>query len=93
MSFETIEQQTACLLREFKYPPYLGKACGDSFFYAMKLRTGEIIEFSEAEAISASWVRIKHIEEHTRPAGYLLDRGMDVRVADIVWIADAPNGS
>lgn len=65
------------------YPPALAKACSDPFFYQLKLRTGETIDFESAEPINSEWVHIH--DDHPR--------GMDVRVADIVFVIDAPNGS
>ena len=83
----------------FGYPPDLEKACDDSFDYAIRLRTGEVWRFREAEPISKSWVRLSDFMPlRSSPSGpdsgeYPFERGVCVRVSDIVWIADAPEGS
>jgi hypothetical protein len=75
----------------------LAKACSDNFDYALKLRTGEVIRFSEARLISSGWIHLDVMEPDCQPAGpslpYPADRGVDVRIADIVWVMDAPEGS
>lgn len=93
--------------------PYpLAKSCGDPFIYAMKLRSGEIVVYEEAN-IKGEWVNLSGIKEFHQPSlvahpvppprtyPQLLDlngpmtfeRGMSVRISDIVWVADAPWGS
>lgn len=76
----------------------LSKACmDDPFDYALKLRTGEVIAFSGASVLNAEWVHlsVKHRSEQPDENGlpYPAERGMDVRLSDIVWVMDAPNGS
>ena len=76
----------------------LTKAChDDGFDYALKLRTGEVIRFMGAEIISPEWIRLEvahqscQSDENSLP--YKADFGVDVRIADIVWVMDAPEGS
>ncbi len=75
----------------------LAKACQDEFDYALRLRTGEVIYFSSAEVIGSGWVNIilKPMDEQPKQnrVAYPADRGMDIRISDIVWVMDAPNGS
>lgn len=75
----------------------LAKACQDPFDYAMKLRTGEVINFEFARVLNKEWVHlgIKPMDEQpeTGRIAYPADRGVDVRVSDIVWVMDAPRGS
>jgi hypothetical protein len=76
----------------------LAKACMDNpFDYALKLRTGEVIEFSGAAILNNEWVHlsVKPMCEQpkTNRLAYPAERGMDVRLADIVWVMDAPHGS
>lgn len=73
------------------YPPALKKACGDSFEYAIVLRDGTRIVFTEARAIDETWVHIAGVT--SSPYAHILDRGLDLRVDSILWAADAPNGS
>jgi hypothetical protein len=77
------------------YPPALQKACVDPFDYALKLRTGEIWTFESAKAVSREWVCIVDFHENSggQKPPFPFVRGVDVRVADIVWVADAPRGS
>lgn len=80
----------ACDACSKRYPPSLIKACVDPLDYALKLRTGEVIRF-EVAAINGGgeWVTLTNCSglEHECP------RGVDVRISDIVWCADAPDGS
>ena len=75
----------------------LSKACFDHFDYAMKLRTGEVINFSDAKVLSGDWVWINVKPTDEQPTenriAYPAERGMDVRLSDIVWVMDAPCGS
>ena len=75
----------------------LAKACQDPFDYAMKLRTGEVIDFSFAKVLNKEWVHleIKPMDEQPEAnrIAYPADRGVDVRLSDIVWVMDAPRGS
>ncbi len=76
--------------------PALVKACFDTFDYALKLRTGQVIRFGSARIINTEWVHID-LEGLDQKPGFSLefpaDRGVDVRIADIVWVMDAPEGS
>lgn len=74
------------------------KACHDSpFDYALKLRTGEVIRFCGATIINAEWIHLEVYAMDEQPERNCLpfpaDRGIDVRIADIVWVMDAPEGS
>ena len=75
----------------------LAKACYDNpFDYALKLRTGEVIRFYEARVINPEWIHIEFIPSDQLPEKripYLGERGIDIRIADIVWVMDAPEGS
>jgi hypothetical protein len=87
-----------CTVCARKYPPFLIKANCDPFDYALRLRTGECIRFVECK-IFGDWVLLEQIEMsasvNTSPAGlpYPCPRGVWARVDDIVWMADAPEGS
>jgi hypothetical protein len=83
------------------YPPSLAKAMFDPFDYALRLRTGETIHFNEAVELGEGWVRLHEPspgrEDGVRASSpdalpYPFPRGLEVRVADIVWCAEAPNG-
>jgi len=96
----TYETAYACPDCARKYPRSLLKAVSDPFDYALKLRTGEIIRFTQASISgdyatlygdSLSYERPLDNEDNNLP--YPFPRGLDVRVSDIVWCADAPAGS
>jgi len=74
----------------------LAKACCDPFDYALKLRTGEVVRFKFATIINADWIHLE-LEAEDQPTDnripFKADRGMDVRLSDIVWVMDAPCGS
>lgn len=76
----------------------LAKACSDDpFDYCLRVRTGEVINFSGAHILGNGWIRItlKPMDEQPEVfrVAYPAMRGMDVRIADIVWVMDAPEGS
>lgn len=76
--------------------PVLAKACMDTEFdYALKLRTGEIIEFDGAKYLNKDWIQIAQKQGGTteRKLPYPAPRGVNVRISDIVWVMDAPIGS
>jgi hypothetical protein len=84
------------------YPPSLAKATIDPFAYALRLRTGETIHFSEAVELSEGWVRLRKEGLGTKDdlqassadaLPYPFPQGLEVRVADIVWCAESPNGN
>lgn len=81
-----------------RLPPALRKACCDPFDYACGLRTGEVVRFNQAE-VHGEWVTLRGMPdskgayEAIDGMPYPCPRGVDVRLADIVWVADAPNGS
>jgi hypothetical protein len=84
-------------------PHPLSKALCDPFDYALGLRDGTVIRFHYADAFKGGWVRINvgqiydggfvNDKEHRTVGDWSFDRGLYVRVSDIVWIADAPQGS
>ncbi len=85
-----------CLPCLQKLPASLLKAISDPFDYAIGLRTGLVIRFSEAR-IQGEWVHLL-VAGTNRPVGngddtYNWERGIDVRLTEIVWCADAPIGS
>lgn len=77
------------------WPPALVKALGDPFEYAIGLRDGTVLRFEQATDLGHGWCRLFLMEhgEYARARCFPCPRGVDVRVADIVWAADAPMGS
>jgi hypothetical protein len=83
-------------------PPSLLKALVDPYDYALALRDGTVIRFNHAE-ISGDFAILFGDSQVAdtpvkmfRPEGlatYQCPRGIDVRIADITWCADAPEGS
>ena len=78
-------------------PPALAKALRDPFDYAMGLRDGTVIRFTEASMEPGSeWVHINFEGWHGHEIvgqPFTFERGLDVRISEIAWIADAPQGS
>lgn len=74
--------------------PVLNKALIDHFSYAVKLRTGEVLTFSEASYGGGEWIHLQEPDTHV-VGGISVNtaRGVDVRLSDIVWAVDAPGGS
>ncbi len=77
-------------------PPSLLKAAIDNpFDYALGLRSGHVLRFKGCQ-FHGAWVTIMLGEGvRSEPLGthYTFDRGVDVRLDEIVWCADAPQGS
>lgn len=93
-------------LTDAGWPPALIKAVNDPFDYALKLKDGSLIFFEYVVPIGRGneWVSIYFQDIHKggdvwewsfnhrfRIGGN--DRGLQVRVSEIVWVADAPYGS
>lgn len=81
---------------ETGWPDSLVKATGDPFDYMLGLRDGRMIQFTEARIVQkGKWLHLK--EPRISGDGDLskipFERGMDVRVSEIVWVCDAPFGS
>ena len=87
---ERVPYPEACPACERIYPPSLVKACADSFDYALRLRNGDVFHFGEAK-VYGEFVHLDSIKELVD--GHSMDRGIDVRLSEIMWCADAPDGS
>jgi hypothetical protein len=80
--------------------PALAKACLDDFDYALRLKSGEVIRFTSAEWHGNGWLTLNGIDPaedfrppHRQDLPFPADRGVDVRLDDILWVMDAPCGS
>ena len=84
-------QMAWCEACETKYPVFLLMAVADGLHCSLQLRTGVVIRFSSA-LIRGEFVYLStgHIQG---PKSQAFPRGIDVRVADIVYCAFAPEGS
>ncbi len=85
----------ACERCKLRFPPSLIKAVGDDFEYALELRTGEVIRFRSA-VIHGEWATLDGVSWGVGRVSALpfeCPRGVDVRISEIVWCADAPDGS
>ena len=92
-------------LEEAHWPHALIKAVDDPFDYAIGLKDGSIIFFEYATPMGKDkeWVFLRLSDIHSggglyarsfnRTANIGWDRGLEVRVSEIVWAADAPFGS
>lgn len=86
-------------------PDALSKALNDQFDYAMGLRNGQIIYFGQARLQeNREWVTLIGVNGLSHAGGdggsiemtgvsCAFPRGVDIRISDIVWVADTPNGS
>jgi len=85
------------------WPTALRKAVWDPFDYACCLRSGLVIFFESASSHKGGWVHLAGIKGQSGPGvkvatswtsdAFTFERGIDVRLTDIVWVADAPYGS
>lgn len=76
----------------------LCKACMDEFDYALQLKSGTVIRFTKATILNREWLHLQlwHRQEDQPPINclpFLPERGIDVRISDIVWVIDAPKDS
>lgn len=80
-----------CLQR---YPPSLLKAMVDPFDYILCTRRSGTIRFESASA-HGDWVHLTlgGWREGMMVLSHPFPRGLDIRLDEIVWCADAPNGS
>ena len=92
-------------LQERGVPRALAKSCVDPFDYLLKLRTGELFQYQSCEiSHDCKWAHLTQAnlmaalgpnssrctpDEHSPP----FERGVDIRIDDIVWVADAAWGS
>jgi len=75
-------------------PAALAKTVSDNpFQYALMLRDGTIVEFEGAAPPSAGWILLDRPKIVNRGYDACLERGIEVRLQEIVWVADAPHGS
>jgi hypothetical protein len=92
LASQAVEEQR---LANAGWPAALVKAWVDEFNYAAKVDGLGVIRFSSAVDLGNGWVRL-HVgdlaSENTGLA-FPFPRGVDVRVKDIRWVADAPEGS
>ena len=78
-----------------KMPNALITACQDKpWQYALGLKDGTVIEF-EGASVQGDWIHLERNDYHDHKTvyGYPMERGMEVRLSEIVWCANAPNGS
>lgn len=77
----------------------LAKAAMDPFDYAVGLRNGNVIRFESAHVFSDGNTVMLHGFSESEDTGRIeglsapCPRGVEVRISDIVWAADAPFGS
>lgn len=88
-----------CIACQERYPAALIKATWDHFDYALGLRNGMVLRFEQAR-IAGAWLHLRGVSEWTSgennlrvQTGYSFDRGIDIRLDDVLWVADAPQGS
>jgi hypothetical protein len=74
-------------------PEALAKAIADPFQYALMLRDGTITEFEGADVPSSGWVLLHGPRIVNRGYDASFDRGVEIRLEEVVWVADAPHDS
>lgn len=91
--------------RVFNIPADLDKCEQDFFDYAIGLKNGHVFRVSTC-TIHGRWARFElhDTPEHNIPdvsnpkdimklGKFPFDRGVQVRISEIAWVADAPHGS
>ena len=82
------------LLKNEGWPDALVKAANDSFFYLAYVKNLGLVRFTSADYASHGWVHLNldgQDDNEGLPEPFC--RGLDVRLKDIRWVADAPKGS
>jgi hypothetical protein len=87
--------------KEFFYNNFLEKAQRDiPWDYAMGLRNGCVIRFNGARLRDKEWIHLLGVGDNADCSIEMsgvkevsFERGLDVRISDILWVVDAPNGS
>jgi hypothetical protein len=75
---------------------HLIKGCVDPFDYALGTKSGLIVRWTgEIAIIEGEWLNIPEgkLEILGLGAPWPLPRGLQIRISEIVWVADAPQGS
>lgn len=96
---DSVEDPMITAMREYGWPPALAKASCDPFFYAAFVEDLGVVIFTDAEHVSPGWVRLMPAEpDHYDSSDierlpFAFDRGVEVRLSSIKWVADAPWGS
>jgi len=88
------------------WPPALIKSTNDPYDYALGLKNGTVIYFEYATAFGHNheWAVLHFQDIHSGSQAYETSfnrthqiggkaRGLEVRVSEILWAADAPHGS
>ena len=103
-SFGTVDD----LPNDPRLPPALNKALADHFACAVGLKGGTVIVAESAELVGGDWIHLQlATDSHGNEAGdrkavriyggkptaMTFDRGIDIRISEIAWAADAPYGS
>jgi hypothetical protein len=94
-----VYQVSLCPSCIMKYPPAILKAMGDPFIYAIGLRDGTVLFIECVTEIHGDWITVRLSEETSEHVERMrrtfppCPRGLNIRLSDIVWAADAPYGS
>lgn len=83
----------------------LSKALSDPFEYAVGLRDGSVVHFESASIRleAPEFITLNGVRHHSVPAvdvthdrkpwPFSFERGLVIRISDVMWAADAPHGS
>lgn len=96
---ELLDEEAMLIQAGWPWP--LVKAINDPFTYAIGLRDTSVIKFEQAsyDKRNLEWVTILPdnltiVRMPVEPQRWFcFDRGLAIRVSDILWAADAPEGS
>jgi hypothetical protein len=92
---ERVWEEEEQRLEKAGWPLFLRKALRDPFDYAACVRGLGIVRFEDVEEAGKGWVRLRGIrwKDQSDRLPFPFDRGVEVRLSNIVWVADAPEGS
>jgi hypothetical protein len=78
------------------WPPALVKASLDPWDYLAVLKSGHCVRFTHARDLGGGWLSLEGLDDRGftdgQPFGYPCPRGLQVRLAEVVAVADAPGG-
>lgn len=86
-------ENTERRLCERGWPSMLAKAAFDPFAYLIVLRSGVCLLAEEVRESATDGMCVVMLQEGESAWGYPCPRGVEIRIADVMAVVDAPQGS
>lgn len=94
---EWFDEQHKLLAPVLKSPALVKSCLHDNRDYTLKLRSGEVVRYGGAKWHGNGWLTLLDVviqdemTEH-KQLPFLVKNGVDVRLEEILWVMDEPNG-